>query len=179
MYTIYYKSVTAILSMLFFALTVPLRIMGYAEHFDKPYYVITQVVLPVLSAVSMIAVIIFSGQKSFWISVFPLTLGILSFIFKLFIDPRYTGILHHIACVILYSSIVVLWLLTVLHIIKTKWILAALFAIPFFIHIFAEDLPVLLGKTASLSASMWLKEGSMLCTMLALFFCALSFYELQ
>ncbi len=175
MFTVDYKSATAITSMILFGLCVPLRILGYIEHFDKPFYVVTQVVLPVLSAVLMIAVIIIFGKKSFWISVFPLTLGILSFIFKLFIDPRYTGTFHHVACIILYSSIVVLWLLTVFNVIKTPWVLAAIFAIPFFIHIFVEDLPVLLGKAVPLSAAMWLKEGSMLCTMLALFFCAISF----
>lgn len=174
MFTVDYKSATAIISMILFVLCVPLRIAGYTEHFDKPFYVITQVILPVLSAILMIVVMVLFGKKSFWLSVFPLTLGILSFIFKLFIDPRYTGMLHHVACIVLYSSIVVLWLLTVRGVIRTPYILAAIFAAPFLIHIFIEDLPVLLGKANPLSMAMWLKEGSMLCTMAALFFCVIS-----
>ncbi len=170
-----YRTLPAILSCIMFALSVPFRILGYAEHFDKPFFVITQVVLPSLCAVLMIVSIIFFGKDRLWISVFPLTLGVLSFFFKLFIDPRYTGMLHHVAAGLLYAVIVALWLLTVLYVIKTKWILVGLFTIPLLIHIFGEDLPVILGKAAPLSSSMWLKEASILSIMLALIFCAISF----
>ena len=169
------RSLPAILSCVMFALSVPFRILGYTEHFDKPFYVVTQVILPTLCAALMIVSIIFFGRDRLWITVFPLTLGVLSFFFKLFIDPRYTGMLHHVAAGLLYAFIVALWLLTVLYVIKTKWILVVLFTIPLLIHIFGEDLPVILGKADPISASMWLKEGSMLSIMLALIFCALSF----
>ena len=91
------------------------------------------------------------------------------------IDPRGTGQAHHVSAIILYLAIVALWSLTVLYVIKTKWVLAILFLIPFFKHILINDLPVLLGAAAPVSASMWLKEFSMLFFMLALSFCAMSF----
>ena len=75
---------------------------------------------------------------------------------------------------LLYLAIVALWALTVLYVIKTKWVLAILFLFPFFKHIFVNDLPVLLGAVPPVPASVWLKECSMLCFMLALFFYALS-----
>ena len=83
-----YRSATALASFFFFALSVPFRILGYQEHFGKPFYVVTQVVLPTLCAVLMIFVMIKFGKTALWVSVFPLTLGVLSFVFKLFIDPR-------------------------------------------------------------------------------------------
>ena len=170
-----YKSPMAIVSYLFFLASIPFRILGYSEHFNAPFIFITQVILPIACAIFMIIAFIAFGRRALWISAIPLSLGVLSFVFKLFIDPRYTGLLHHIACAILYSMIVLLWILTIKSIIKTKWILAAIFLAPILIHLFIEDLPILLGKAAPLPTSMWLKEGSMLCIMFALLFCTLSF----
>ena len=170
-----YRSITAIISIIFFVMSIFPRYFGYKENFCKPFTVVTQMVLPIFCAVSMIIVIILFGKNNLWLSVFPLSLGVLSFIFKLFIDPRYTGILHHVACAILYSAIIILWFLTVQGTIRTPLVLTGLFVIPLLIHILGEDLPVILGKTAPISKAMWLKEASMLCLMLALTFLTISF----
>ncbi len=91
------------------------------------------------------------------------------------IDPRGQTLLHHIAAAVLYLMIVLIWALTVFYIIKTKWILAVIFILPFLKHIFVNDIPVLTGAAAAVSASTWLKEFSMLSFLLALFFCVVSF----
>ena len=94
---------------------------------------------------------------------------------KLFIDPRSVSFLHHAAAILLYLAVIVLWLLTVLYIIKAKWVLVILFILPFFKHVLMDDLPIFLGKAPMIPADMWFKELSMLLTMVALSFCALSF----
>ncbi|MBO7671029.1 MAG: hypothetical protein J6S60_10620, partial [Oscillospiraceae bacterium] len=55
------------------------------------------------------------------------------------------------------------------------WILAVVFFLPFLKHLFVNDVPVLTGAAAAVSASTWLKEFSVLSFLLALFFCAISF----
>ncbi len=167
-----YKRPLAILSMIAFALAVPFRIVGYADKLTEPMYGITQVLLPVLCSVLMIAVIIRKGKDAFWLSVIPVALGVLSFMFKLFIDPREVSFWHHAAAILLYLAVIVLWLLTVLYIIKTKWVLVVLFILPFIKHVFMDDLPIFLGKAPMISADMWYKELSMLLTMVALSLCA-------
>ena len=52
------KRPAAIISMIAFALAVPFRIIGYADKITEPIYGITQVLLPVLCSVLMIAVLI-------------------------------------------------------------------------------------------------------------------------
>ncbi len=164
----------AIVGMLAFALCIPAQILGYADSLHDPTVAAALVFLPVLSAFLMIVVLLRFGRSALWLSIFPVFLGVLGFAFKLMLDPRGEGLLHHGAAALLYLAIVALWALTVLYVIKTKWVLAILFLFPFFKHIFVNDLPVLLGAVPPVPASVWLKECSMLCFMLALFFYALS-----
>ena len=170
-----YKSPAAIVSMILFALVIPSRLLGYADKISEPMYSITQVLLPVLCSILMIVVMIKKGKDAFWLSVIPVFIGVLSFMFKLFIDPREVSFWHHAAAILLYLAVVVLWLLTVLYIIKTKWVLVVLFILPFIKHLFMDDLPIFLGKAPMIPADMWFKELSMLLTMVALSFCAASF----
>ena len=170
-----FKRPAAVISMIAFALAVPFRLIGYADKMAEPIYGITQVLLPVLCSVLMIAVLIWKGKDALWLSVIPVALGVISFMFKLFIDPRSVSFLHHAAAILLYLAVIVLWLLTVLYVIKTKWVLVILFILPFFKHILMDDLPIFLGKAPMIPADMWFKELSMLLTMVALSLCAASF----
>ncbi len=172
-----YKTPAAIVSMILFALVVPFRLLGYADKMSQPVYSITQVLLPVLCSVLMIVVMIKKGKDAFWLSVIPVALGVISFMIKLFIDPRKVSFLHHAAAVVLYLAVIVLWLLTVQYRIRTKWVLVVLFILPFFKHLLMDDLPIFLGKAPMIPADMWFKELSMLLTMVALSFCALAFQK--
>ena len=161
-------------SILAFALCVPLQIAGYLDRLREAAVAVALVFLPVLSAVLMIAVLLKHDEKSLRFSCFAVGIGLTGFAFKLAMDPRGTGFAHHALASALYIGILVLWTLTVFFVIKTKWVLALLFLIPFFKHIIMDDIPVLLGKAAAVPASTWLKELSMLSFMLALFFFAVS-----
>ena len=162
-------------SVLAFALSVPMQILGYADMLHDPLVAGTLVSLPVLGALGMIAAILVFGREKLRFSILPVFIGHQGFAFKLVIDPRGDSMLHHVSAVVLYIAIVALWALTVFYVIRTKWVLVILFLIPFCKHIFVNDLPVLLGAAAPVPASTWLKECSMLCFMLALSFCALAF----
>ncbi len=172
-----FRHPAGVLSIIAFSLSVVLRIAGYADRLGDPLFSITQIALPTLSALCMILVMIKFGQKSLWLSIFPVFLGLLSFMFKLFIDPRKVSFLHHFAAIVLYIAIGVLWALTVFKIIKTKWILVILFLLPFVKHVLMDDLPVLLGIAPPITTDTILKELCMLLTMLALSLCAAAFED--
>ena len=169
------KRPSSILSMAAFACSIPLQIMGYADRLHEPVVALMLVVLPVLCAALMIAVMLRYGRDALWLSVLPVFLGVVSFFYKLVVDPRGTTLVHHIAAVALYALIVILWALTVFYVIRTKWVVTILFLIPFAIHILMNDIPVLLGIADPVSSSIWLKEFSMLFLMLGLSLCAMSF----
>ena len=172
-----YRRPAAIASMLAFAFCIPTLIMGYADRLNEPIIAAVVVLLPVLGAALMIAAIVFFGRTALWMTAFPVCLGVIGFAFKLVIDPNGQSVLHHISAVVLYFMLVLIWALTVFYVIRTKWILAVLLIIPFIKHIFVNDLPVLTGAAASISASSWLKEACILSFLLALFFCAVSFED--
>ena len=165
----------AVVSMLAFALSVPMQILGYADRLHDPFIAGTLVFLPVLSALGMIVSILCFGREKLRLSIVPVFIGVLGFAFKLVIDPRGESLLHHISAALLYAAIVVLWALTVYYVIRTKWVLVILFLLPLCKHILVNDLPVLLGTAAQVPASTWLKECSILSFLLALTFCALAF----
>lgn len=170
---------TAIVSALAFALCAPMQILGYAARLREPLIAAALVGLPVLSALLMIAVDLRIGRSALWFSVFPVFIGVLGFAFKLVIDPRGTGLLHHVSAGGLYLGIVGLWALTVFGVIKSKWVLVILFFIPFLKHVLVNDVPVLVGAVTPVPASTWYKEISMLSFLLALSFCALSFEKAE
>ena len=174
-----YKRPAAIASMIAFALAVPFRLLGYADKITEPLYGVSQVLLPVLCSVLMIAVMIKKGRDAFRLSVIPVALGVISFMVKLFIDPRSVSFLHHAAAIVLYLAVIVLWYLTVRYVIRTKWVLVILFILPFFKHILMDDLPIFLGKAPMIPADMWFKEISMLLTMVVLSLCAAAFQKKQ
>ncbi len=174
-YLIDHKNPIAIIGMVALAASAPLQIEAGIMDNGNLFYRITQVLLPVLSAVLMIVAIVLYGKTRLMVTLLPLTLGVLSFIFKLFIDPRFNELLHHTVCVVLYLLILGLWALTIINKIRTKWLIVIIFAAPFLFHIFLEDLPVILGLAPGLSAAMWLKELSMLCLMFGLSLCGMAF----
>ena len=166
---------SAIAGMIAFACGILMQILGYADRLNEPRAAVLLVLLPVLSDLLMIIVMLKFGRNAPWLSIFPVLMGVLYFACKLAADPRGTSLMHHITAAVLYLMIVVLWTLTVLYVIKTKWILVILFMIPFAKHVCLNDIPVLLGIADPVPASIWLKEFSMLFMMLALSLCALSF----
>ena len=170
---------SAVAARLAFACCIPAQIMGYADSLNDPLVAVTLILLPVLSASLMIAVILLFGRNALWLSVFPICIGILGFAYKLAIDPHGTSFLHHVSATILYLLIIVLWALTVLYVIRTKWILVILFLAPFLKHVFVNVIPTLMHDAEPMSACSWFKEISMLFFMLALFFCAMSFDDSQ
>lgn len=169
------KRPTAVAAVIALALSIPMQIAGYADRLGEPAIALMLVLLPVLSAFLMILVMLMFGQDRLWLSIVPLSMGVVSFFFKLVVDPRGTSMIHHIAASILYVAVIMLWALTVFYVIKTKWVLALLFMIPFVKHIAMNDIPVLLGTAEPVAISIWLKEFSMLLLMLGLSLCAMSF----
>ncbi|MBR4551765.1 MAG: hypothetical protein IKO13_05695 [Oscillospiraceae bacterium] len=167
----------AVASMLAFACCIPLQIAGYADRLNEPVIAAAVVLLPVLSAALMIAAMLFFGRTALRLTLFPVCLGVAGFAFKLVIDPYGHSLLHHISAVVLYFLLVLIWALTVFDVLGTKRILELLLIIPFFKHILVNDIPVLTGAAAPISASAWLKELSILSFLLALFFCVAAFED--
>lgn len=153
------------------ALSAAFRVIGCWGLWTDRNYAVLQIALPVFSALLMIALVWFFGKRALWLSFVPVLLGAVFFIVQ---SLGFETLLHTILCIVLYVAVVAIYFCTVFGLIRTKWILAALFGLPFLYHVFVEDLPALQNTANPVTFSAGMQEMGVLCIMLGLFFLSLS-----
>ena len=157
--------------MILMALSVVFRLIGCWGLWNERNYAVLQIALPVFSALLLIALVWLFGRRALWLSFLPVLLGAVFFIAK---SLSFESLLHTILCIVLYVAVIVLYFCTVFGIIRTKWVLVALFGLPFLYHVFVEDLPALRDTVNPVSFAAGMQEMSVLCIILGLFFLALA-----
>ena len=153
------------------ALSVAFRVIGCWGLWSDRSFALAQVALPIGSALLLIAFVWLFGRRALWTTFIPVILGAVFFIVK---SLGFESMVHTVLCILLYAAVIALYTGTVFGVIRTKWILAALFGLPFLYHIFVEDLPALRDTANPVSFSGGMQEMSVLCIMLGLFCLALS-----
>ncbi len=153
------------------SLSIVFRIIGCWGLWTDRNFLMLQIVLPVFSALLMIASVLLLGKRALWISFIPVLLGAVFFIIK---SLGFESMLHTILCIVLYVAVIVLYFCTVFGILPTKWVLVILFGLPFLYHIFVEDLAALRDTENPVSFAAGMQEMGVLCIMLGLFFLSLS-----
>ena len=149
------------------ALSIAFRIIGCWGLWEDRGYAVTQIALPIASALLLIASVWIFGRRALWLSFIPVVLGAVFFIIK---SLGFESKLHMILCILLYVAVIALYFCTVFGIIRTRWILVLLFGLPFLYHIFVEDLTALRDTANPVSFSAGMQEMGVLCIMLGLFF---------
>ena len=147
------------------------RLIGCWGLWQDKSYAVTQIVLPVFSALLLIAAVWLLGRRALWVSFIPVTLGAVFFMIKAF---GFESRLQMILCILLYIAVIALYFCTVFGIFRTKWFLVALFGLPFLYHIFVEDLPALQNTANPVTFSAGMQEMGVLCIILGLFCLSLS-----
>lgn len=109
--------------------------------------------------------VIFFGKKLPQLTALPVLMGVFFFIVKAF---SFESTLHTFLCIILYIAVLVLYVLTVFGVIKTKYLLYPLFGLPLLYHIFIEDMQIYILADPRPPFFEWLPEISVLCIMASL-----------
>ena len=131
------KGFLAQTSMILMGLAVICRLIGCWGLWTDEFYAVTQIALPIASGLLFILLVLLLGRRALWLTSIPVLMGVAFFIIKSF---GFESKLHTVLCVLLYILIAVLYVGTVFALIRTKWLLVPLFALPFLYHIFVEDL---------------------------------------
>ena len=148
------------------ALSIAFRLIGCWGLWNDRSFALAQIALPIGSALLLMVFVWLFGRRALWMTFVPVILGAVFFIIK---SLGFESTVHTVLCILLYAAVIALYSGTVFGLIQTKWILVALFGLPFLYHIFIEDLPAL-GDTANpVSFSGGMQEMSVLCIMLGLF----------
>lgn len=144
-------------------LSAAFRLIGCWGLWGDSFYAATQIALPLICNVLFILCILLPGKRFFGATALPFLLGVVFFIIKSF---SFDSWLRTVLCIMLYLLAAVLYTATAFGVLRTKWLLVPLFALPFVYHIFVEDVPALRSGELSFSAGM--QEMSVLCVLLAL-----------
>ena len=153
------------------ALSVVFRIVGCWGLWNDSNYAITQIALPIFSAMLLICCVWLLGRRALWLSFIPVLLGAVFFIIK---AVGFESKVHMVLCILLYVAVILLYFCTVFGMIRTKWILVLLFGLPFLYHVFVEDLAALRDTANPVSFASGMQEMGVLCIMLGLTFLSLS-----
>lgn len=158
-------------AVLFMILSVVFRIVGCWGLWNDRFFAISQILLPVAANILFILILRFLGDKAFSLTILPVLMGVAFFIIKAL---GFESVLHTVLCIALYVLVAVLYILTAIGLIRTKWVLVPLFALPFLYHVFVEDLAALRDAANPVLFTDGMQELSVLCVMLALLFTALA-----
>ena len=147
-------------------LSIVFRLIGCWGMWDDRYFFVTQIALPVLSALLFILLLLLFGRIALWTTMLPMLGGVAFFVLRAF---TFDNTVHTVLCVLLYVLIAVLYIATVCNLIRTKWLLPPLFLLPFLYHVGVEDLAALRNTAQPVSFAAGMQEMSVLCIMAAMF----------
>ncbi len=161
-------------AVLLMLLSAAFRLIGCWRLWGDPAFAATQIALPLLCNLLFALCLMLLGKRFFGATVLPVLLGVVFFIIR---SAGFDSWLHTVLCILLYLLVAVLYTATAFGVIRTKWLLVPLFALPFLYHIFVEDLAALQSEELSFAAGM--QEMSVLCVMLSLLFTAFAMKKKQ
>lgn len=128
------------------------------------------VCIPLCACLLLPLLILFFGRTHPAYSFAAVIMGIAFFAYKALFFPSLT---HTLLCLALYAAAGALWLLTVLGVIRTPWLLRAVFACPLLYHLIVTDAAKLFSGEPGGFMS-WLPEISVLFIMAGLLCSAFS-----
>lgn len=127
---------------------------------------IVHAVLPLCACALFIVCLLLCGRRALWLSFFPVLIGVVFFILRA-ADFAWW---HLFLCTLLYLLVAALYGAAVFSLMPVKNLLAPLFALPLLFHIFVQDMVL---QRETMTAPLWLQEGSVLCIMAGLLCVAL------
>lgn len=125
------------------------------------------VLLPLCACALFIVCLLLCGRRALWLSFIPAAVGVVFFILKAETFVWW----HRLLCTLLYLLVAALYGAAAFSIAPVKKLLVPLFALPLAFHVFVQDMIL---QRESMTAALWLQEGSVLCIMAGLLCVALA-----
>ena len=158
-------------AVLFMLLSAIFRVVGCWGQWTDKFFVITQILLPIGSALLFVLILRFLGDKALSLTILPVLAGAAFFVIRAL---GFENMLQAVLCIAVCVMAVVLYMLTVIGVIRTKWILVPLFAAALGYRVFVEDLIALRDTENPVLFADGMLELSLICILLGLMFTALA-----
>lgn len=162
-------------ALIFMTLAIVFRVIGCWGLWDDRFFLMTQILLPIVSGLLFILLLALLGKHALWTTFLPVLGGVAFFVFKAL---RFENTTQMLLCLLLYAAVAILYCGTVFTLIRTKWLLVPLFLLPFLYHVGVEDIARLRDTVNPVTFTDGMQEMSVLCIMLSLFFTSLAMKKL-
>ena len=162
-------------AMIFMVLAIVFRVIGCWGLWNDSYFLMTQIILPIVSGLLFIVLLAVLGKHALWTTFLPVLGGVAFFVLKALTFENTTQML---LCLLLYAVVAIVYCGTVFTLIRTKWLLVPLFLLPFLYHVGVEDIARLRDTVNPVTFTAGMQEMSVLCIMLSLLFTALAMKKL-
>ena len=146
-------------------LAAAFQVVGCWGLWSDRFFVITQIVLPALSFLLFALFVSLLGRKALWLSVLPFLGGVGFYALRFW---NAGDMIVTVAGIVFCALALVLYMGTVFNLIRTKWLLVILFAIPFGYRAFYRDVKLLQDLEHPVSFAAGMQEMSLLCVVLGL-----------
>ena len=162
-------------ALIFMTLAIVFRVIGCWGLWTDRYFLMTQILLPIVSGLLFIMLLALLGKHALWTTFLPVLGGVAFFVLKALTFENTTQML---LCLLLYAAVAILYCGTVFTLIRTKWLLVPLFLLPFLYHVGVEDIARLRDTVNPVTFTAGMQEMSVLCIMLSLLFTSLAMKKL-
>jgi hypothetical protein len=158
-------------AMIFLVLAAVFRFFGCWGMWENRGEYVMLTLLPIFCCLLMTLCIILFGRKGFFLSVIPVMLGVVFFVWKALYYPSWV---NTVICVLFDLAVAVIYTGTVFGWIPTKWLLAPMFALPFLYRVSVIDIPALSNKAEPVLFSDGMQELSILGILAGMFCVAMA-----
>lgn len=158
-------------AMIFLVLAAVFRFFGCWGMWENRGEYVMLTLLPIFCCLLMTLCIILFGRKGFFLSVIPVMLGMVFFIWKALYYPSWV---NTVICVVYNLAVAVIYTGTVFGWIPTKWLLVPMFALPFLYRVSVIDIPALSNKAEPVLFSTGMQELSILGILAGMFCVAMA-----
>ena len=158
-------------AMIFLVLAAVFRFFGCWGMWENKGEYVMLTLLPIFCCLLMTLCIIFFGRRCFFLSVIPVMLGVVFFVWKALYYPSWV---NTVICVLFDLAVAVIYTGTVFGWIPTKWLLVPMFALPFLYRVSVIDIPALSNKAEPVLFSDGMQELSILGILAGMFCVAMA-----
>ena len=158
-------------AMIFLVLAAVFRFFGCWGMWENRGEYVMLTLLPIFCCLLMTLCIILFGRKGFFLSVIPVMLGVVFFVWKALYYPSWV---NTVICVLFDLAVAVIYTGTVFGWIPTKWLLVPMFALPFLYRVSVIDIPALSNKAEPVLFSDGMQELSILGILAGMFCVAMA-----
>ena len=159
----------------FMILAIVFRVVGCWGMWSDSYFLMTQILLPILSGLLFIVLLALLGKAALWTTFIPVLGGVAFFVLKAF---SFENTVQMLIYLLIYAVVAIVYCGTVFTLIRTKWVLVPLFLLPLCYHIGYLDIAALRDTANPVTFTAGMQEISVLCIMLSMLFTSIGMKKL-